>query len=314
MKDGIKGIMAGWMGLAAASVGLAQSPPVPAPAVPPPPPSVPTGTEAPAAAPAPAPAPPAAPAADAKSEAPGATITLQGDKQETLRDGKIHDGIEEAAKTDVKAEKGTLTATITAIAGAHAYLGFHSASVHEVTLVQEFDVASSDPNAGQVLLSLDASLKGYLRSRHKGMACVRLASATVAPAAGGYTPLSVCLAPLSVSGHNGQYAYSQEGKSGEQTLPVGRYILTANFKIDATADGLLNGHGVANFSADDLPTGYAEEDDPFKDAEKKDFGFALTVTAAPVPGVPGNAQAARAAGATDVKKVNFVAPAPRGSR
>jgi len=312
MKDGIIGIMAGWLGLAAASAGLAQSPPVPAPAVPPPTTTAPAATASPAPE-ASAPAPPAAADAGAKPEAPGATITLQGDKQETLRDGKLYDGVDAAAKTDVKAEKGTLTATITAIAGAHAYLGFHSASVHEVTLVQEFDVASTDPKGGQVLLTLDGSLKGYLRSRHKGMACVRLASATVAPAAGGYAPLAVSIAPLSVSGPDGQYAYAQESKAPEQTLPAGRYILTANFKIDSSADGLLNGHGVANFSGDDLPTGYAQENDPFKDAEKKDYGFSLTLTAAPAPGAA-NAQAAHAAGAPDVKKVNFVAPAPRGSR
>ena len=214
----------------------------------------------------------------------------------------------------MKAEAGTLTATITSIAGAHAYLGTHSASVHEVTLVQEFDVASSDPNVGQVLVSLEGSLNGYLRSRHKGSACVRMASATVAPAAGGYAPLSVALPALSVSGHDGQYAYSQSSKSPEQSLPVGRYVLTANFHIDAAAEGVLNGHGVANFSPDDLPAGYAQEVDPFKDAEKKDYGFVLTVTAALPPGVPGNAQASRVVVSPGVKKVSFVAPAPRASR
>ena len=306
MKDRIKALAAGFMGLALIAPARGQeAPPVPAPSIPPPP----------AAAPDAAPAPPAAApdvSGQATAPAPEAAITLQGEKAESIRSGKLHDGIDEGAKTDVKAEGNVLTMAITGVAGAHTFVGLCSASAHEITLTQEFDITSTDPRVGQVSVAVEGTLQGYLRSRHKGSACLKLASATIAPASGGYTPFSLAFSPSCVAGCDGKALVSQSTKLPDQVLPVGRYVLTANFTIEAGAEGLLNGHGVANFSPDDLPTGWAQENDPFKDEDVKAFGFGLTVTATVPPGVPGNAQASRAKTVSPgVKTVGYAAPAAR---
>src|SRR5262249_41830746 len=74
-------------------------------------------------------------------------------------------------------------------AATSAYLGCHSAATMTFDLCQEFDITSPDPAAGAVVLAVDSTLVGYLRSKHKGGARVKLATATVAPPGAGGAPL-----------------------------------------------------------------------------------------------------------------------------
>jgi hypothetical protein len=73
------------------------------------------------------------------------------------------------------------------------------------------------------------------------------------------------------------------------TLPVGKYVLVANFLIFAEATGFTNAHAVADFSSDDLPDAWKQSTDPFKDVDRKDFGFIVTLNAA-APGASGEAK------------------------
>jgi len=260
----------GFAGLSAAAVQGQTSPPVPAPATPPPPDA---GT-------------PAAPA-------PGSPRFTLGQKSETITPGTLGDGLAEGGKIDVATpDPDTLKVTITGASAAHCRVGLHSAGVQRFQLVQEFEVASDDPAAGGVVLTLESALNGYVRARHKGGACMRLADATVAPAGGGTGFMSVAYPPLCAQGASAQL-YKREIKANEvPSLPPGRYVLTANFQIEANAEGLINGHGVANFGPDALPDPWKQSTDPFKDEDAKDYGFSITLKVA-APGAAGQTVAAR---------------------
>ncbi|HWE39325.1 MAG TPA: hypothetical protein VG406_22435 [Isosphaeraceae bacterium] len=301
----------------------AGQPPVPAPAIPPPPPPPPPSGEAAPATPtapgtesAPAPAPANGETAAAQ-EGPKATITL-GDKTDTITPGKIHDGLDEGGKITVEVSKegDKLTALLSGVAAAHTFVGAHSVSVQSFKLVQEFDVTSTDTGVTSVVLTLEAALNGYVRSIHKGQGCMKLACASLAPVGG--SPLAtVAFAPRCVCGDD-QCLYKREEKPAPTPpLPLGRYVLTATFYLEASAEGLLNGRGIANFSADGLPDPWKLSKDPFKDTDAKDFGFALTVTAT-VPGATG--QARRKAPRVGVRPANRPAatraagPIPMASR
>ena len=70
---------------------------------------------------------------------------------------------------------------MTGTPAADSYLGCTSTATQTFHLVQEFEVTCSDPSVQTVSLTLDSSLVGYVRSTRKAAACVRLASATIAP-------------------------------------------------------------------------------------------------------------------------------------
>lgn len=262
----------GCAGLVAVSSTPGQTaPPVPAPSVPPPPPATPTEEAE-------------------KPEKKGPEITL-GSKTDNVIPGKHGDALVDGGKIDVQTpEPNTLTAALTGVTAAHCFLGFHSQGIQTFQLVQEFDIASTDTSISSADLELKSTLNGYVRSNHKGSACMRLASASVSPAGGGGAPLSVSFAPMSVNGC-GKSEYKQEYTSpAGPPMPLGRYVLQANFVLEASADGLVNGRGVADFSPDDLPDIWKQEKDPFKDAERKDFGFNVTLTA----NAPGSSSQAKA--------------------
>ena len=58
---------------------------------------------------------------------------------------------------------------------------FHSEKTPSFSVNQEFDITSTDSSVSQVILTLDSALVGFVRSKHKGSACVQVASVTVAP-------------------------------------------------------------------------------------------------------------------------------------
>src|SRR6185437_15317941 len=70
-------------------------------------------------------------------------------------------------------------------------------------------------------------------------------------------------------------------------MPLGRYVLQADFVIETTAAGLLDAHSTAIFipESEDLDA-WEREHDPFKGDAHDDFGFALTLKADTPPGKP----------------------------
>ena len=298
-------------GLMVSTAAFAQSgPPMPAPMVTPPPAWSPS-TEA-QAVPTPVPASQLPP-----SSSGGVEFLLQG-KQECILPGKHGDALADAEAGSISVETptpDTLEVGMSGVVAAHCFIGCHSVGILTFQLVQEFDVTSSDPGLSQVFLTMEASLNGYVRSRHKGGACMRMASATIAPVGWPSTPLAVNFVPLCASGPGCSHAYNQSWTSPEGTpMPMGRYVLTANFVIEASADGLLNGHGVADFSSGDMAEGWGQENDPFKEADRGDYGFAINLGAsAPAEGLAhsGRGPSVQIRPLTpQVRRVRYDGPAP----
>ncbi len=312
----------GWLGLAQQPVADVPPPPdtPPAPATaapaaeaPPAPPAPPTTEPAPAppatavptppadAAPAPktpAPTTPApavptfapaqpVPAPDASAQtgpAPKFEFTLGGKNEAiapyTHGEAKAADG-----KFEITPEDNTLKTVITGAAGANVFLGINSSAIESVQVTQEFDITCTDPSITHVVLTLESNLLGIIRSKHKASATLRVASATISPVGATTAPLYVSYPAYMVTGAQG-YKYSEpQPPMTSNPLPLGRYVLQANFVIEATAGGILDGHSTAIFvpESEDLD-GWEREHDPFAGDSHDDYGFTLTLKADSPPG------------------------------
>jgi hypothetical protein len=261
------------------------------------------------------PAPPDSAAAPAEKEKekekPPLEITT-GNKRECVIPGKHGDALAEGGKIDVSnPEPNQLKVLMTGVTAAHCFFGCHSVGIQTFQLEQEFEIASTDSKITQAVLTLQSNLNGYIRSRNKGSATMRCANATISPAGSGSGPLSVSFAPASVCGPCGQHEFKEEyAPPAGPPLPLGRYVLVASFVIEAQADGLINARGVADFSADDLPDIWKQEKDPFKDADRKEYGFSITLTAEPPKDAAKPATALRIRTvAPKVRQVSFETPA-----
>ncbi|SIO01646.1 hypothetical protein SAMN05444166_2050 [Singulisphaera sp. GP187] len=286
----------GWLGLAPAQPELAPPPPAPTPAaaaasLAPRPVAVPEpSSSANDAVPSPAPAESANPAKESK--APIFTFTLGG-KCENITPS-THGDAKGDGKVDVEAGDNQVKAVLGAAAGANVFIGVESTATETVHLVQEFEISCSDTSISQVYLTLESNLLGFLRSKHKASAGVRLASATIAPVGWPTTPLAVSYPTVGVGGPNGcnggpkGYKYETPLEPVKAPpMPLGRYVLHATFVVSASASGLLDAHSTAIFmtESEDLDA-WEREHDPFKGDSHDDFGFTLTLKADAPPGFP----------------------------
>jgi hypothetical protein len=110
---------------------------------------------------------------------------------------------------------------------------------------------------------------------------MKLATAIVAPANWDDSPLSVGHPIQVVDGTEAQLCNQHLVPLTVPSMPVGRYVLKADFIIDAVAGGLCDGHSVADFSPTTaLPADWVRTRDPFQGVDKKNFGFSMNLTAA----------------------------------
>ena len=66
------------------------------------------------------------------------------------------------------------------------------------------------------------------------------------------------------------------------SVPLGKYVFTAEFVIEAEASGLCDAHSAADFSSTSaLSSDFVRMRDPFQNADKKNFGFNVVMTATP---------------------------------
>lgn len=263
------------------------APPVPPNFVPPPPP-----TTAPAAVPAPATAP--APATSTGKTAPVFEFTL-GAAQNGVAPYTHASAKTEEGKIDISTEPNVLKLVMSGGVGANVFFGFESTAVQSFSVNQEFDITSSDPSVSQVILSVDSGLIGFVRAKHKGSACVQLASVTIAPVGWTSTPLSVSHPQLCVAGPNEQEALQPVGAMTKDPLPtitsppmpLGRYVIQASFVIQADARGFLDAHSTAIFSPEPTELDpWEREHDIYKGEDKAGYGFTTIITASTVNGKP----------------------------
>jgi hypothetical protein len=259
-------------------------------------------------APAPAPIPTATP-----TPTPTFSITLGG-RTACVTPSQSCQARADGGAIDLQATSNTLSAFLTGTVAANAHLGTTGTAAETFHLVQEFEITSSDPKVTRVSLTLDSALVGYVRSRHKAGASMKLAAAMIRPANWDNSPLAVAHPMQSVNGAEASLCNQHLEPLVVPSMPVGRYVLTADFLIEAVAGGLCDGHSVADFSpSTSLPADWIRTKDPFQGVDKKNFGFAITLTVA-----ADNPEAAKSAAtrtrAPEVIKTSATISTPTPSR
>lgn len=173
----------------------------------------------------------------------------------------------------------TLVAVLSGSVAANAYLGCPGSAAERFGLLQEFEIACSDKNVKTAKLTLDGVLAGFVRSKHRAGAGMRLASARVCPLGSTEPVMIITHPPLGVAGSDGRHCNQHLPELEKSGVPLGRYSLYAELILEADAAGLASAHAQADFSpSGSLPSDWVRTRDPFQGVDKKNFGFSLTIT------------------------------------
>ncbi len=232
--------------------------------------------------------PPSAPAipptASAAAPGPTYTITLHA-RHACVTPHAHHLARAEGGFIDVTTPSpNVVSTTLTGTVASNSYLCTTGEASEKFQLVQDLEITCSDPKQTSVALTLDSALVGFVRSKGKAGACVRIAQVCLTPAGILGSPISVAYPPLCIEGTGGQLCNQHLPPVEVPVMPVGRYTLTATFAMDTTSSGVCDSHAVADFSPDTaLPPEWVRTRDPFQGVSKKSFGFIATVTAAAPP-------------------------------
>src|SRR5439155_13323861 len=134
---------------------------------------------------------------------------------------------------------------------------------------------------------------------------MKIATAVVAPMNWEGSPLSASHPTQAVEGAQAHLCNEHLTPFMVPSMPVGRYVLTADFVIDAVAGGLCDGHSVADFSpSTTLPADWVRTRDPFQGVDKKNFGFSVLLTAAADDPVAARSAASPRASSREVIKAS----------
>ena len=74
---------------------------------------------------------------------------------------------------------GVLAANLSGCVAANAYLVHTGAASESFELAQEIEITCSDPRVTACTLTFDSTLIGYIRSKHRASACVKVAAAAL---------------------------------------------------------------------------------------------------------------------------------------
>lgn len=208
-----------------------------------------------------------------------------------------------------------LSMAMTGSVAANAFLGHSSAATETFHLEQEFAIECSDASIDSAKLTLDSVLMGLVRSRYKAGAGMKVASARIFPYGSPDTPLVVAHPPLCVEGDNGRLCNQHLSPISVGRMPLGKYVLVADFVLACDAGGLCDGHSAADFSpSTSLPSDWVRTRDPFQGVDKKDFGFKLTLTAEPPEKIAAVARTSNASQDAKVARTSNASPAPTAAR
>ena len=205
----------------------------------------------------------------------------------------------------------TLVAVLSGSVAANAYLGCPGSASERFQLVQEFEIACSDKNIKSAKISFDSVLAGFVRSKHRSGAGMRLATARVCPLGSSQPVMVIEHPPLAVDGTDGRHCNQHLPTLEVSGLPLGHYVLTAELILEAEAFGIADAHAHADFSpSGSLPADWVRTRDPFQGVDKKDFGFSLTLT---VAAEDATATSGRRNRTSDVRQAAVVVPAQNAS-
>ena len=145
---------------------------------------------------------------------------------------------------------------------------------------------------------------------------MRIAAAVVAPVDWeNSSPLAVAHPMQFVEGTQAHLCNQHLMPLTVPSMPVGRYVLKADFVIDAVAGGLCDGHSVADFSPTTaLPADWVRTRDPFQGVDKKNFGFSLLLTAAVDDPATARSAASARTSSPEVIKTSITSSPTHGNR
>jgi hypothetical protein len=207
----------------------------------------------------------------------------------TTRQARAEGGIIEVATP----ASNILGMSMSGSVAANAFLGQTSTATETFHLEQEFELSCSDSSTCFVRLTLESALVGFVRSKHKAGASVKVASARICLPNSPETPFIIVHPPQAIEGEEGRLCNQHLPLIKVDRLPLGKYLLIADFVLSCEAGGVLDGHSAVDFSpSTSLPADWIRTRDPFQGVDKKDFGFKLVLTAdPPEPSKPMTARA-----------------------
>lgn len=226
-------------------------------------------------------------AADVVAPPPAVTINL-GNRQAQgtpTRQGFTHTGGGNIDVQQPTADVLVVTMTGVAVAGAHPCKDSFAALAFD--LAQDFEIAVAKPEIKKVKLSIEARVIGLLRTHacgggSAGITCP--AHAAIAPCgAEGVAVVEVGLPGRSVGGGENLSVNDQQGPVSA-VVPIGKYTLHEQFGVQASHPKKLlpckaaSAEFAPDPALDPLWIGAFE---PFHGAQKKDFGFRVTIKVEP---------------------------------
>ncbi len=220
----------------------------------------------------------------AQTASPSVTITL-GTRQGTAtpeRQGFTHTGGGNIDVAQPSSDALVVTMTGVAVAGAHPCK--NSSARLTFNLSQEFEISFEKPDVKAAKLTFEGRIIGLLRSHAKGGGAAEFCSPTIAitPEKGGQL-IAVGLPARSVAGGEN---LSINDHIGPMTVPItaGKYVLHQSLGVAAEHPRSLAPCKAASAefapdpALDPLWISYWE---PFHGANKKDFGFQITLKVIP---------------------------------
>lgn len=225
---------------------------------------------------------PALPPSQAQAPAPTCSIIL-GPRTACVTPSTTRQARADGGFIDVTTPSpNVLAMAMSGAVAANAFLGHTSAATETFHLEQEFDIECSAPDieATGLRLTVESALAGFIRSKHRADAGVRMASAKICVAGSPETLLVVVHPPQHVAGDEGRLCNQHLPVIRVDRMPPGKYLLVADFVLSCQAGGISDGHAAADFSPSTaLPADWVRARDPFQGVDKKDFGFKLVLTA-----------------------------------
>jgi len=227
-----------------------------------------------------------APLAAADTPSPSVTINL-GNRQAAatpMRDGFTHTGggnIEVAQPTP---DALVVTMTGVAVAGAHPCRA--SVATLNFDLTQEFEVTFEKPEVKKAKLTIEGRLIGLLRSHAKGGGTADVCAPRVQVATGSTEIIAFDFPGRAVAGGENLFINDRKGPEVVAT-GAGKYTLHQVFGVTAAhpKNVLPCKAASAEFAPDPaLDPLWISYWEPFHGANKKDFGFQITLKVSPDSG------------------------------
>jgi hypothetical protein len=224
-----------------------------------------------------------APAMAADAPSPSVTISL-GNRQATAtptRQGFTHTGGGNIDVAQPTPDALVVTMTGVAVAGAHSCK--YSVATLNFDLLQDFEITFEKPEIKKAKLTVEARLIGLLRSHSKGGGSAEVCAPHILITSGKTAIVAFDFLGRAVAGGEN---LSINDHQGPQAFPViaGKYTLHQLFGITAAHSKNLRPCKAASAefapdpALDPLWISYWE---PFHGANKKDFGFQITLKVTP---------------------------------